>query len=159
MMMLVGGAFIYSGIKGYSILKTVQTVISGKSPATQTQSTAIGVPLGGSSVAGDTGGIANPTAGTWTHSGLMTLWQANGGSAATANNAACHAIQESSGNASVTSPNPGGGINVGLWQLDTEGVGAGHTVAQLQNPNVNAMVAVRGSSNGTNWSEWSTPGC
>jgi hypothetical protein len=157
-MMAFGAMFIYSGMKGYSILQTVQSVISGKSPAKQTQTTGIGTPS--DSVAGSTAGsVSNPSAGQWTHSGLMTLWQSNGGSASTANNAACHAIQESSGNASITSPNPDGGINVGLWQLDTKGVGAGHTVAQLQNPNINAMVAVRGSSNGTNWSQWATPGC
>lgn len=161
-MMGIGVLFIYSGVRGYSVLKTVQSVISGKSPAGQTQSTGIGTPTSSmaSSVAGSTvGSTSNPTAGQWTHSGLMTLWQSAGGSAATANNAACHAIQESSGDASITSPNPDGGVNVGLWQLDTKGVGAGFTVAQLQNPQTNAMIAVRGSHNGTDWSQWATPGC
>lgn len=160
-MMAVGGIFLYAAIKGYSVLATAQSLITGKSPAGQAQTTGIGTPTGaGSSVAGSTlGSTANPTAGEWTHSGLMTLWQSAGGSAATANNAACHAIQESSGNASITSPNPNGGINVGLWQLDTKGVGAGYTVSQLQNPQTNAMVTVRGTKNGTDWSEWSTPGC
>jgi hypothetical protein len=75
-------------------------------------------------------------------------------------NAACHAIQESSGNALVTSPNPDGGTNVGLWQLDTpSGKGAGYTVAQLQNAALNAKVAVSASSDGTDWSAWATPGC
>lgn len=160
-MMAVGGLFLYSAVKGYSVLTTIQQVITGKTPANQAQTTAIGTPNAvASSAAGNTpGSMTNPSAGNWTHSGLMTLWQSNGGSASTANNAACHAIQESGGNASITSPNPDGGTNVGLWQLDTKGVGAGHTVSQLQNPNVNAMLAVRGSKNGTDWSEWATPGC
>lgn len=159
-MMAIGGVFLYGAVKGYSILATVQDLITGKSPAKQAQTMGIGTPSLGSSVAGSTvGSTSNPSAGQWTHSGLMTLWQSAGGSAATANNAACHAIQESSGDASITSPNPDGGTNVGLWQLDTKGVGAGYTVAQLQNPQTNAMVAVRGSKNGTDWSEWATPGC
>jgi hypothetical protein len=161
-MMGVGAAFIYSGIKGDSILKTAQLIISGKSPTGQSPSAVIGTPTTGlaSSVAGSTvGATGNPTAGAWTHDGLMKLWQSAGGSAATANNAACHALQESSGDASITSPNPDGGTNVGLWQLDTKGVGAGHTVSQLQNPATNAMITVRGTRNGTDWSEWATPGC
>lgn len=106
------------------------------------------------------GGGAAPASGTYTHAGLVKLWQQAGGSAATANNAACHAVQESGGNPRITSRNPDGGTNVGLWQLDTPGgAGRGYTVAQLQNPGINAMVAVRASNNGRNWSTWATPGC
>lgn len=161
-MMAVGSVFAYAAIKGFSVLQALQSLVTGKSPALLSQTAGIGTPTAslGSSVAGNTpGAVSNPTAGQWTHDGLMKLWQSAGGSAGTANNAACHAIQESSGNASVTSPNPDGGTNVGLWQLDTKGVGAGHTVAQLQNPTLNAMIAVRGSRNGTDWSQWATPGC
>lgn len=158
-MMSVGGVFIYSGLKGYSVLVTIQAIITGKAPP-KIQTTGIGTPTLANSAAGQTpGNASNPTAGQWTQSGLVTLWQSAGGSSATANNAACHAIQESSGNASVTSPNPDGGTNVGLWQLDTKGKGAGYTVSQLQNPQTNAMVAVRASKNGTDWSAWATPGC
>lgn len=152
-----GLLFAYSGITGKGILAGVQGLIQGKAPATAAQAAPIS---GGAAVQTASGpGTANPTAGTWTHAGLVKLWQQVGGSAATANNAACHAIQESSGNASVTSPNPDGGTNVGLWQLDTKGKGAGYTVAQLQNPQINARVAVQGSRNGTDWSAWATPGC
>lgn len=160
-MMAVGGIFLYAAVKGYSVLTTVQSIIQGKSPVNQSKTTPIGTPTAvANSVAGGTvGSSGNPSAGQWTHSGLMTLWQSAGGSASTANNAACHAIQESGGDASITSPNPDGGTNVGLWQLDTKGVGAGFTVSQLQNPQTNAMIAVRGSKNGTDWSEWATPGC
>jgi len=68
--------------------------------------------------------------------------------------AAAVAMQESSGRTGVTSPNPDGGTNVGLWQLDTKGVGAGHTVEQLQDPATNARITIMGSANGTNWSHW-----
>lgn len=93
---------------------------------------------------------------TYTYAQLEGLWIANGGNRAVAPLAAAIAMAESSGNAKVTSANPDGGINVGLWQLDTKGKGAGHTVAQLQDPATNAALAVKGSSNGTNWSAWAT---
>jgi hypothetical protein len=92
----------------------------------------------------------------YTYAQLEQLWINNGGSAATAPVAAAIAEAESSGNAMVTSPNPDGGTNVGAWQLDTNGKGAGLTVAQLQDPNVNAAAAVTGSKGGTDWSAWET---
>lgn len=96
---------------------------------------------------------------TYTYAQLEGLWVNNGGSAATAPLAAAIAEAESSGNATVTSPNPDGGTNVGPWQLDTPGgKGAGYSVAQLQNPNTNARVAVLGSAGGTDWSAWATYG-
>jgi Lysozyme like domain/Pertactin len=154
----VGAIFVYAGIKGFSILKATQNVIRGTAPGTGQKASLLST--GTVSAPTSTGpGLANPKAGNWSHDGLMKLWIANGGSPATANNAACHAIQESSGNASVTSANPDGGINVGLWQLDTRGVGAGHSVSELQNPNTNARIAIHGSNNGRNWSAWATPGC
>ncbi|HEV2244906.1 MAG TPA: hypothetical protein VGR98_27980 [Streptosporangiaceae bacterium] len=174
-----GGLFLYAGLKGYSIPHALQAVISSKSPAASPVlanqiaplSGAYGAPAGspaGSPATGGAPGTASPTApagapsvsGNYSHAQLMQLWQSVGGSAAAANNAACHAIQESSGRPGVTSPNPDGGTNVGLWQLDTPGgKGAGYSIAQLQNPVVNARVAVQGSSNGTDWSAWATPGC
>lgn len=94
---------------------------------------------------------------TYSYAQLEQLWINNGGSAATAPVAAAVALAESSGRAAVTSANPDGGTNVGLWQLDTPGGGgAGHTVAQLQDPNTNAAVAVAASSGGSNWSTWET---
>ena len=96
---------------------------------------------------------------TFTNATLAALWTANGGAAGAAKNAACHAMQESSGNAAVTSANPDGGTNVGLWQLDTKGVGAGHTVAELQDPVTNCRITVMATANGTNWSQWATSGC
>ena len=54
------------------------------------------------------------------------------------------ALAESSGDPNITSSNPDGGTNVGLWQLDTKGEGAGYSVRQLQDPLTNASVAWRG---------------
>jgi hypothetical protein len=94
---------------------------------------------------------------TYTYAQLEGLWINNGGSPATAPIAAAIAMAESSGNSAATSPNPDGGTNVGLWQLDTPGgVGGGYTAAQLADPNTNAKVAVKGSGNGANWSQWAT---
>lgn len=70
--------------------------------------------------------------------------------------AAAIGMAESSGRTAVTSDNPDGGVNVGVWQLDTKGVGTGYTVAQLQNPATNAKVMAKGSADGTNWSDWAT---
>lgn len=66
------------------------------------------------------------------------------------------ALAESDGNPDATSPNPDGGVNVGIWQLDTKGAGKGHTVAELKDPNVNADVAATASNNWTDFGEWAT---
>jgi hypothetical protein len=88
---------------------------------------------------------------------LEGLWDNAGGNPSRAPVAAAVAEAESSGNADATSSNPDGGTNVGLWQLDTPGgKGAGHTVAQLEDPATNAAVAVTGSSDGADWSAWQT---
>ena len=85
---------------------------------------------------------------------IIALWVVSGGSINTAARALAAAKAESSGSTTVTSPNPDGGTNVGLYQLDTRGKGAGYTVAQLQNPYLNSQLAVKGSSNGKDWSAW-----
>jgi hypothetical protein len=106
------------------------------------------------------GGAAGPGTGfahgTLSKAQIASLWTANGGDPGKASLAAAIAMAESSGRIDATSSNPDGGTNVGLWQLDTRGVGAGYTVAQLQSSPTNARVAVLGSANGTNWSEWQT---
>lgn len=91
-----------------------------------------------------------------TYAQLEGLWIQNGGSPATAPVAAAIAEAESGGNPASTSANPDGGTNVGLWQLDTKGKGAGLSAAQLADPNVNASAAVGGSRNGADWSAWQT---
>jgi hypothetical protein len=107
-------------------------------------------------VGSTSGGGAGASGSTFTYAQLEGLWIQNGGSKATAPIAAAIAMAESSGRALVTSSNPDGGTNVGLWQLDTKGKGSGYSVSQLQDPNTNAAVAVQGSSNGSNWSAWAT---
>lgn len=155
----VGFVFVYAGVKGVSVPNGIRAIVTGQSPQTLPQTSPIGQQTSTQVQTSSGSGSANPKSGTWTHGGLMNLWIMAGGSQSSANNAACHAIQESSGNASVTSSNPDGGTNVGLWQLDTRGVGAGHTVAQLQDPMLNAQITVRATNDGQNWSQWATPGC
>jgi len=85
---------------------------------------------------------------------IIAYWIAEGGSVSSAPSALAHALAESSGSTTVTSSNPDGGTNVGLYQLDTKGVGAGHTIAELQNPATNTKITVQGSDNGSNWASW-----
>lgn len=86
---------------------------------------------------------------------IVALWLKAGGSIGSAPEAVARALAESSGRTAVTSPNPDGGTNVGVWQLDTPGgVGRGYTVAQLQNPLINAKATVKATNDGKNWSRW-----
>jgi hypothetical protein len=155
----IGGILIYGGIKGYSPLKALQNIIQGKPGS-----------IGQKQIAFTTGGT-NDTAGTGqsiagigggghllSDSEITRLWIAEGGNPAKVNIARCIARAESGGDAKITSSNPDGGTNVGLYQLDTRGKGAGYTVQQLQDPALNTRVAIRGSSNGNDWSAWATAG-
>ena len=156
-----GAVFIYAGLAGVSVLKTLQNLVRGQKPpgslpdpGTSSASPSVFLGIPGVTAAG------LPSGTDFTAAQLQALWIANGGAVDQAQNAACHAMQESSGNARVTSSNPDGGTNVGLWQLDTPGgVGAGYTVAELQDPNTNARITVMATRNGTDWSSWATPGC
>lgn len=106
-----------------------------------------------------TAGTATPVSstGVYSYAQIQQLWINAGGSAATAPLAAAVAMAESSGRAAITSPNPDGGTNVGLWQLDTPGGGgAGFTAAQLADPATNALAAVKASGGGANWGTWAT---
>lgn len=106
-------------------------------------------------VAGGGGGSASRTLSI---TQMYALARKAGLSTANAVVAAAIGMAESSGRTAVTSPNPDGGTNVGIWQLDTKGKGAGYTVAQLQDPATNAKAMAKGSANGTNWSAWATYG-
>jgi hypothetical protein len=132
-------------------------VVKSAQDAQAAQSAALAGALAGAGALGlgvaGAGASASP-GGTLSKSQIVSLWTANGGAASTANVAAAVAMQESSGRTGVTSHNPDGGTNVGLWQLDTKGVGAGHTVAQLQDANTNAQITIMHSANGTKWSAW-----
>jgi cell wall-associated NlpC family hydrolase len=94
--------------------------------------------------------------GPYGHQALEHLWRLAGGDPRKANTAAAVAQAESGGNPKVTSPNPDGGTNVGLWQLDTKGKGAGHSIAALMKAITNARATVKASRNGTDWSAWAT---
>lgn len=85
---------------------------------------------------------------------IIALWIKAGGSITSAPMALARALAESGGQAAVTSSNPDGGTNVGIWQLDTKGVGSGNTVSQLQNPLTNAQITVKATGGGKNWAEW-----
>jgi len=152
---LMGGGllFLWSGYHGAHLTGSLRDLLAGKQPAGGSGDLAIGA---GQDAA--TAGRGGPSLGTYNHAQLEQLWTGNGGDLSTANVAAAVAMAESGGRAGVTSSNPDGGVNVGLWQLDTRGKGAGYTVAQLQNPQTNARLAIMGSSNGTDWSAWATYG-
>lgn len=165
-LMAAGGGVIllWSAVTGRKWSTVFKSVIKGENPAKIAPSEPItGAAFYGSGLTGtglDTlvGGPGGH--GFYTHAQLETLWQQAGGSAAAANNAACHGDQESGGNPKATSGNPDGGTNVGLWQLDTPGgKGAGYSVSQLMNPLLNARITVRATNNGRDWSAWATPGC
>lgn len=85
---------------------------------------------------------------------IIALWIYEGGSISSAKDALARALSESSGNTAATSGNPNGGTNVGLYQLDTTGVGSGYSVSQLEDPYTNTQITVKATNNGTNWAEW-----
>lgn len=159
----IGSVFLYSAVKGKSILASAQAVIQGKSPTTVPQSTGItdNTAPDTSLIGGITGGVTTAPKGSYNQQSLMQLWIANGGSPSTAQNAACHAMQESSGdpNAQNSTPCSPGSYAEGLWQicmpLNARYVPGGNA----KDPNANAKAAILMSHNGADWSAWTTPGC
>jgi hypothetical protein len=135
-----------------SVLLLAASVASAAAPAPA-------VAASGGAAAASGGAAAAGHAGTYGMSSLEALWEQAGGSPSTAVNAACHGMQESSGDRYSSSPNPDGGTNYGLWQLDTKGKGAGYSPGQLEDPLTNARITVAATGGGTNWSSWATPGC
>jgi hypothetical protein len=151
-----GAIFLYSAIENKGVLASLKSVISGKGLTTSPGSNGTAPAPTGTGITPP----GTPAGGYYSTAQLQSLWVLAGGSQASKVNAACHAMQESGGDPLVTSPNPDGGTNVGLWQLDTPGgEGAGYTVAELQVPLTNARVTVERTSDGANWSAWATPGC
>lgn len=159
-----GGVFIWSGLKNKSISSVFRQLAGGDSPASAASA---GLSISGVSTTSSTGAVSASTAtsmtgypssaGVYSQSGVEQLWTANGGPSDTAAFAAAVAMAESGGSATVTSANPDGGTNVGLFQLDTKGVGAGYTVADLQNANLNTKITVDATDGGTNWEDWGDP--
>jgi hypothetical protein len=150
---VTGVILLYSGIQGTTISDTFQSFLSGKTPAAGTETIdTSAVPESGAPTAASS--ATAPASGNYTTAELESLWTSNGGSSGTAFVAAQVALAESSGDPDATSANPDGGTNVGLWQLDTKGVGAGYSVAQLQSPSQNAAITVMASKNGSSWIYW-----
>jgi LysM domain/Transglycosylase SLT domain len=85
-------------------------------------------------------------AGSYSFSGLENMWEAAGGSSATAPRAACIAEHESGGRSGAVSPTN----DYGLWQI--------HDDPAALSPAVSAAAAVRMSGNGANWGAWTTNG-
>jgi Lysozyme like domain len=104
----------------------------------------------GTGVAGGTG--AGQT--QFSKAQLQQLWTTNGGDPDYAGWASAIAEAESSGNAQASSPNPDGGTNYGLWQLDTKGVGSGYSQEQLEDPNGSTQIVIMATRNGVDWSDW-----
>jgi hypothetical protein len=154
-----GAAFVYAGLRGVSVLKAAQNIVRGQAPPAGSSSPSSASSAAAAAIAGGVTGALGVSPARYNATQLQALWISNGGDPAQAQNAGCHGMQESGGDPNVTSANPDGGINVGLWQLDTRGKGAGHTVAELQNPATNARITVFATSNGRDWSAWATPGC
>lgn len=154
-----GTLLVYAGIKGKSLLGEVQAVVAGKPPSAAAAASPVTSPSATTTAAGGyevaTGMPASQ--GSYTEAGLEKLWTDNGGPADTAAFAAQVAMAESSGNASATSANPDGGTNVGLWQLDTKGVGSGYPVQDLMDANLNCQITIMATGGGVNWQEWGDP--
>ena len=86
--------------------------------------------------------------GTFSYAALEQLWVAEGGNPADEAFAACIAEHESGGNPGAISPTS----DYGLWQE--------HDDPAALNPVVSARTAVQMSSDGTDWSAWTTePDC
>lgn len=139
-------------------LPTASGQVTAQDLATEIESAPGGTSSLGAAATGPGTSPAGPApsvSGNYTIPELEALWTSQGGSGQTAFAAANVAMAESSGRPAVTSSNPDGGTNVGLWQLDTRGVGSGYTVAQLQDPATNARVTIMHTANGTSWQGWS----
>ncbi len=93
------------------------------------------------------GGSATTSAGTYSCSGLESLWEQAGGSAGEAVMAASIAMAESGGNPSAISPTN----DYGLWQIN-----GSHGALATLNPLGNAEAAVSISGSGNNWDPWTT---
>jgi len=91
---------------------------------------------------------AAPRGGTFSYAALEQLWVAEGGNPVEEAFAACIAEHESGGNPGAISPT----TDYGLWQE--------HDDPAALNPVVSAQTAVQMSSDGTDWSAWTTePDC
>jgi lysozyme-like protein len=160
-----GSLFLYSAIKGKSILATVQAIVSGQSPKSVSQANPIteNTPTGSAAASG--GGIGPhtgvPGAGqVYTSAQIRQLWIANGGDPGKADIAVCIAQHESGGNSKARNPIEcaSGSHAEGIWQICMP-LNAVHVPGgDAFDPGANAKAAISMSNNGRNWSAWSTAG-
>jgi hypothetical protein len=85
---------------------------------------------------------------------VIALWLKAGGPLSTAPMALARAYSESSLRPDAKSANPDGGTNIGIYQLDTRGVGAGHSAADLSDPLKNTEITVKATNGGRDWKDW-----
>jgi hypothetical protein len=160
-MMAAGGLCLWAAIKGKSVTGSITAIIKGQSPSTASAAnpiTGTGAASGTAPSAGYSIATNIPAGkGSYSNAALQKLWTGNGGPSDTAAFAAAIAEAESGGSATVTSSNPDGGTNVGIFQLDTRGVGAGYTVTELQDANLNTQITIMATNGGTDWTEWGDP--
>ena len=91
--------------------------------------------------------------GTFTKDDLVALCTQTG--FADPNQAAAISMAESHGQPEVTSANPDGGTNIGLFQIDDK-AHPQYDSAKLRQPGYNAQAAYEISNGGTNWGAWQT---
>jgi LysM repeat protein len=100
-----------------------------------------------SSDSGSSSGYSGSESGTLGCSGLENLWEQAGGSPSEAHMAAEIAMAESGGNQYAHSPTD----DYGYWQIN-----GSHGSEATYDPMGNAKAAISISSDGTDWSQWST---
>jgi hypothetical protein len=107
-------------------------------------------PAGGRAVSGAQMAAAD-AGGTLDCSQLKALWEAAGGSAGAALMAAEVAEAESGGRQYATNANSNGTIDRGYWQINSS-----HGPLSTFDAHGNARAAVLISSDGTDWTPWTT---
>ena len=123
---------------GYQAKHAAPSSDAGNSPASVSAPT---------TVSNLSNGSATTSAGTYSCSGLESLWEQAGGAAGEAVMAASIAMAESGGNSTAISPTN----DYGLWQIN-----GSHGAQATLNPLGNAEAAVSISGNGSNWGPWTT---
>jgi hypothetical protein len=107
--------------------------------------------LGAYGNAARTAAVAARDGGTLDCSQLEALWESAGGSPAAASTAAAIAEAESSGQQYATNDDSNGTVDRGYWQINSS-----HGPLSTYGAYGNARAAVLISSNGTDWTPWTT---
>lgn len=108
-----------------------------------------GAAVGNAAVPGSLGKLSH-----YSNDQIAQLWTSLGGDPNKTQWVQRIVTAESGGDPNSTSSNPDGGTNVGLFQLDTRGVGSGHTVEELKDPTLNTQITIMATRNGTDWADW-----